>query len=106
MAAGSRGISRDLLDLQERGAKFYLPEYKSCGRGPRRMLRVPISSLQCPGAWGFLHGGPRVPVPQGDAAEAAFGLLGFEQGVQTPGWHGRGYGGACSPRGAELCGVA
>lgn len=33
MAAGSRGISRDLLDLKERGAKFYLSEQKSCGQG-------------------------------------------------------------------------
>ena len=38
-----------MLDLKERGAKIYLPEWKSCGRGPRRMLlrlRVRISSLQ------------------------------------------------------------
>lgn len=33
LAAGSRGISRDLLDLKERGAKFYLSEQDSCRQG-------------------------------------------------------------------------
>lgn len=33
LAAGSRGISRDLLDLKERGAKFYLSEQESCRQG-------------------------------------------------------------------------
>lgn len=51
LAAGSRGISSDLLDLEERGAKFSLLGLRSCGRRPpERMPRVPISSLQRPGA--------------------------------------------------------
>lgn len=33
LAAGSKGISRDLLDLKERGAKFYLSEQESRGQG-------------------------------------------------------------------------
>lgn len=42
LAAGSRGISRDLLALKERGAKFYLSEQESCGQGTSpRMLPCP-----------------------------------------------------------------
>lgn len=51
LAAGSRGISSDLWDLKERGAKLSSLGLQSCSRGPPQGTpRVPISSLQRPGA--------------------------------------------------------
>lgn len=86
LAAGSRGISRDLLDLKERGAKIYLSE--SCGQGTPEDAACPYQLDAAPragrGGWGLSVRG----TPWASAGGRCQGDR-FWFGITT-GWHGPG----------------